>query len=274
MHASEQDFAPLGTAVVIDERRVLTCAHVVMASGAVRSQVWVAFPMAEDPVVHRRRAGRVTPAGHAMADLVVVEFDDPIPSGVAPARLRCPKPGDLVNRGWWAFGFAGHDPRGNDADGVVGASLGWGWVRLDAESRYHVGPGFSGGGLWCPDYDAVVGVVGEANDRGDGRAITLHQADGYLPAEKIHLLTGWTVAAAGELAQAAWGGTLTGNREADRCPRARGVPVATERGYRFQGRTAALTEIVAWVRQPVSDRRVLVVTGSPGVGSPLSWAGW
>jgi len=50
IHASPHDFAPLGTAVVIDERRVLTCAHnVVVDDGGIRPGLWVAFPMSEDP---------------------------------------------------------------------------------------------------------------------------------------------------------------------------------------------------------------------------------
>ena len=268
VHASAEDFTPLGTAVVIDDRRVLTAAHVVKVSGKVCPTLWVAFPMADDPSTSRRCATRVTLAEHPLADLAVVELGDPVPAGVAAAPLRCPKPADVVNRAWWAFGFAGHDPLGNEADGIVGASLGYGWVRLDAESRYHVAPGFSGGGLWCADYGAVVGVVGEANDRGDGRAITLHQADGCLPAEQIRLLTQWTVAAADEVARTAWGWTLVGDKEADRHwePRARGVSVVSERGHRFRGRRTALAEIVAWLDRPGLDRRVLVVTGSPGVG--------
>ena len=114
----------------------------------------------------------------------------------------------------------------------------------------------------------MVGIVGQGNDRGDGRAITLHQADGYLPAEKIRVLTQWTFAATDEVAQLAWGWALAGDREADRHwrPRARGVSVVTERGHRFQGRRTALTEIVAWLDQPALDRKALVVTGSPGVG--------
>jgi hypothetical protein len=181
VHASADDFEPRGTAVVVDDRRVLTSAHVVTVCVG---ELWVAFPMSEDPCAPRRCAVQVRVAGHPMADLAVVELDEPVPAGVEAARLRCPKPADVVSRAWWAFGFAGHDPQGNQADGTVGASLGYGWVRLDTSSRYPVEPGFSGGGLWCPDYDAVVGIVGQANDRGDARAITLHQADGYLPAEK------------------------------------------------------------------------------------------
>ena len=268
IHRSEDDFAPLGTAVVIDERRVLTSAHVVRDSTGVRDPLWVAFPMCEDPTAGRRVGIAVRLAEYPMADLAVVELAEPVPEGVEAAVLRCPRPVDLTEREWWAFGFAGQDPRGNEADGVVGASLGYGWVRLDSQSRYHVEPGFSGGGLWCPDYGAVVGVVGQANDRGDGRAITLHQADGYLPAEKIRVLTSWTVASADELAKAAWGWSLGADREADRHwrPRARGVAGAAERGHRFRGRRRVLTEILAWLDRPVSDRRVLVVTGSPGVG--------
>ncbi|MGH8920432.1 MAG: trypsin-like peptidase domain-containing protein, partial [Actinomycetes bacterium] len=268
IHQSAEDFTPLGTAVVIDERRVLTSAHVVVASGGVRPELWVAFPMAKDPSATRRCATQVRCAKHPLADLAVVELEEPIPDGVAPAPLRCPKPPDILDRAWWAFGFAHHDPRGNEAAGTVGASLGYGWVRLDTNSRYPVEPGFSGGGLWSPDYGAVIGIVGQANGRGDAQAITLHQADGYLPAEKIRVLTQWTVAAADEVAQAAWGWTLAGDKEADRHwrPRARGVSVVSERGHRFRGRRAALTEIVAWLDRLAPDRKVLVITGSPGVG--------
>lgn len=56
IHASQGDYTPLGTAVVIDERRLLTSAHVVRA---VRSPLWVAFPMCEDPVATRRCAAQV-----------------------------------------------------------------------------------------------------------------------------------------------------------------------------------------------------------------------
>ncbi|MGH3550751.1 MAG: trypsin-like peptidase domain-containing protein, partial [Pseudonocardiaceae bacterium] len=268
IHASEKDFAPLGTAVVIDDRRVLTCAHVVTVSTRVRPELWVAFPMSEDPSAPRRRASAVRLATHPMADLAVVEFGAPVPVGVEAAPLRCPKPADVIGRAWWAFGFADHDPRGNAADGKVGDSLAYGWIRLDKDSRYPLKPGFSGGGLWCPDYGAVVGIVSAANDIGDGQAITLHQADGYLPTEQIRVLTQWTVAAADEVAQAAWGWTLAGDKEADRHwrPRARGVSVVSERGHRFRGRQTALTEIVTWLDRSAPARKALVVTGSPGVG--------
>ena len=186
IHVSEDDFTPLGTAVVIDDWRVLTCAHVVTSEGAVRDGLWVAFPKADGGSGQRRRvASVVLPDRAKVADLAMLVLAGRVPAGVAAPLLRCPAPSNLAGRRWWAFGFARGDPVGNSADGLVGASLGYGWVRLDAESRYHVEPGFSGGGLWSPDYQAVVAVLGEGNERGDGRAITLHQADSCLPGENL-----------------------------------------------------------------------------------------
>ena len=269
IHASPDDACPLGTGLVLDARRVLTCAHVIRApDGGWRSELWVAFPKGDDPYAPRVTVAEMRVAPQQVADLVVLRLAGPVPPGVEAAPLRCPRPADLVDRSWWAFGFAGGDPVGNSADGRVGAALGYGWVRLDAESRYYVEPGFSGGGLWSADYGAVVGLVGAANDRGDGRALTLHQADRCLPAEQIRLLTEWSVEAAGEVALSAWGWSLSGDVEAGRHwrPRSRGVSIDAERGYRFRGRRAALSQIVAWLEREQPDRKVLVVTGSPGVG--------
>jgi Trypsin-like peptidase domain/AAA domain len=272
LYASENDSTPIGTALVIDSHRVLTCAHVVSPVGAERDldqePLWIAFPKADTVCPRRKVASMTIAASTSEADLVVLVLAEQVPAGVERAPLRCPKPRDLAGRRWWAFGFPNHDPKGNSADGLVGTSLGYGWVRLDADSRYHVEPGFSGGGLWSPDYEAVVAVVGEANKRGDGQAITLRWADQYFPDDKIALLAGWSPGSAGEMALAAWGWSLTRDPEGVRHwrPRARGVSIESERGYRFRGRTAALTRIVSWLDRAAPDRQVLVVTGSPGVG--------
>ena len=247
VHASEDDLHPLGAALVIDKNRLVTCAHVVAAEGTTaRDELWVAFSNAAELSGQRRRVrARVKDENMQyrppVDDLAVLHLDEPVPGGVAAAPLRTPRPGDLVGKHWWAFGFANGDPVGNSADGLVGTSLSFGWVRLDAESRYHVEPGFSGGGLWSPDYQAVVAVVGQANPRGDGRALTLYQADQLLPGEKLGALVTWSAEEAGELALAAWGWTLASDPEAARHwrPRARGVTIESERGYRFRGRAAA-----------------------------------
>jgi WD40 repeat protein len=44
------------------------------------------------------------------------------------------------------------------------------------------------------------------------------------------------------------------------------MTIESERGWRFRGRTAALSRIISWLDRTTPDRQVLVVTGSPGVG--------
>jgi hypothetical protein len=273
-YATEDDDEPLGAGVVIDERRALTCAHVTEAAG----DIWVAFPKAGEGSSFRRvRVARVVvPADRAkVQDLAVLYLSEQVPAGVIPAPLRCPKPRDLVSKWWWAFGFPNQDSIGSLAEGQVGAVLGYGWIRLDTGSSYLVEQGFSGSGLWSPDYQAVVAVVGQAFGgrdnvhKGDGRAITLQQADEWFPGEKIRALTEqWSAAEAGEAALAAWNWSLADDREGTRHwrPRARGVSVDSDSGFRFRGRVQALRKIKDWLDRDQSDRRVLVVTGSPGVG--------
>ena len=268
VHAGEDDAEPIGTAVVIDASRVLTSAHIVVsADGTARGPLWVSFPKADG--WPRRRVADVTVAySPPVRDLAVLTLAEPVPAGVELAPLRSPRAADLAGRAWWAFGFADRDPVGDSASGVVGAALALGWVRLDTPSRYLVRPGFGGGGLWSPDYQAVVGVVGKAHGNGDGRAVSLHQADLCLPGHQLAALAGWSAEAAGEAALQQWGWTLARDPEEVRHwrPRARGVSIDSERGYRFRGRAAALDQIVAWLDRGEPDRRVLVITGSPGVG--------
>ena len=274
VHLTKHDFEPIGAALVLDARRVLTCAHVVVVSQdgqvRVRDPLWVSFPKAADPAWCPRRL--VTSVDLAydppVTDLAVLAFEEDVPAGVDVAPLRYPRPSDVVSKRWWAFGFPDRDPIGDSADGLVDASLAFGWIRLETTSKYLVRPGFSGGGLWSPDYQAVIAVVGQAHSNGDGRAIALHQVNLCLPAQKLAKLASWSVQAAGEVALAAWGWTLASDPEGVRHwrPRARGVSIDSERGFRFRGRTKALARITGWLDRPVPDRRVLVVTGSPGVG--------
>ncbi|UOX90981.1 trypsin-like peptidase domain-containing protein [Amycolatopsis sp. FBCC-B4732] len=257
--------------MVIDERRVLTCAHVVINSHVSESSsdLWVAFPRLDSSESSSRlRVLSVETGRDSMQDVALLELETKVPVGVDAARLRCARSSDLVDTNWWAFGFPEGDPFGDSAFGKVGSALGYGWIRIDTASRYLVRPGFSGGGLWSPDYDAVVGLVGQAHGNGDGRALTLLQVDKIFPGRGIAELSAWTAGVAGDIAMAAWGWSLSADPEGVRHwrPRARGVSIDSEKGYRFRGRTAALETISRWLDRPAPDRRVLVVTGSPGVG--------
>ncbi|WP_424862735.1 WD40 repeat domain-containing protein [Streptomyces sp. MMS24-I29] len=266
IHATPRDTDPLSAGFVVDADRVLTSARAVHARHERGDELWVAFPKAGDLVRRRIRVRRVAlPADRTINDVAVLTLADPVPAELA-ARLRCPAPGDLVGSAWWSFGFPGGDWRGGSASGSVGEDLSYGLVRLDTEGRTPVEPGYGGAALWSPAYGAVVGMV-SPTDGATSCAVTLWQIDRCLPDQKLRALATWSVEAAGEEALAAWGWSLDTDPEADRHwrPRARGVSVESERGFRFRGRRTALVEIVAWLGD-VQDRRALVVTGSPGVG--------
>ena len=268
IYASQDDPVPLGAAVVIDKDRVLTCAHVVTSEeGTILDGLWVGFPKADQAANRRQLVASVAVPGssadtlddHARGrddDIAVLVLAGRVPPGVSAAPLKCPRSNDLVGRRWWAFGFPANRRRGSTADGVVGAALTLGWIRIDTESRYQVEEGFSGGGLWSPDYQAVVAVVGEVDERGNGQAITLHQADALLPGQDLRQLAERWLGTAADDTAAAWHWEL----------RVRGVSVGSERGYRFRGRTTALREITRWLDRRDLVRRALVVTGSPGAG--------
>jgi len=197
IHATEDNDKPSGSGIVLDDLRILTCYHVVRDL----AEQWVAFPKAGgDASLIRRQTQRVIlPESYGdERDLAILVLAEPIPDGVTIAPLCFPEPTRLVNRQWWAFGFPA-DSLGSSASGLVGDTLGHGWVRLHRESLDPVEYGFSGGGLWCPDYQGVVGIVGQAKgESGDGRAMTLHHASQWFPSQDLSSLAERYVAPAGD----------------------------------------------------------------------------
>lgn len=274
-----EDQRPMGVAVVIDSRRVLTAAHVILdRAPEVQANLWVRFPMAPDGMNETRRRVievRMTPKARASSnilhDVAVLELDELVPIGVCAARLRIPNADDLSEKRWWAFGFPDEDsPLGSSADGTIGDLINDGWIRLESrKTDYRLAEGYSGSGLWSADFQAVVGVIAKASGHGNGQGITLELADRLLKDEKIGLIADrFTAEDPGEQAMAAWGWELAADEEAGLHwrPRARGVAVESEAGFRFRGRAAALNKIIQWITDQRPDHRALVVTGSPGVG--------
>ncbi len=276
LHSSEHGVHPSGSGLVIDRQRILTCAHVATRIQDSGCEIWVAFPKSKNGPVSRLRVAReqvvFADTSAEVQDLTVLHLAEPAPPGVNPVPLRDPASASLLAGRWWAFGFPQGDPAGNSAQGTIGEALASGLLRIDRKSRYGIESGFSGAGVWSPEYRAAVAVITEAEDRrGDGRAIPLHHLQACFPGEQIAGLTGhWSAVEAGDVALSAWGWSLTGDPEAEQhwSPRARGVAIDSEHGYRFQGRTAALQVIKDWLDRDRdrAHRRMLVVTGAPGAG--------
>src|SRR3954451_15884304 len=80
----------LGTGVLVDPVRVLTCRHVV--EGHDSASVVVEFPFAADVYAAGVPVAEIRPARHPHADVAVLELASELPAGVSPARLRRPNP--------------------------------------------------------------------------------------------------------------------------------------------------------------------------------------
>jgi len=181
---------PLGSGVLIDPWRVLTCDHVIAPYRASPDELTVVFRKAGIVPTVRISVARLsehTPE----ADVALVHLA--LPVAAPPAPLVCAEPPSLLGENWWAFGFPHQSPNGNDAHGTVGAILADGHIRLDTESRYVVAPGFSGTGLWSYRHQAIVALVGQAqrggHHPGDATALTLHQVTLALPGIELPAAT-------------------------------------------------------------------------------------
>ena len=163
---SDEDVV-LGTGVVIDERHVLSCAHVVVGKRARRESVAgdrITLSLASAP--DKQLIGELALRGtadtpiddFALIELTVGVFD------VAPPPLI-----DEINRGhrFDTFGFpTGWECQGNAAHGSIGLVNAVGAVQLNGDSDgFSIRAGFSGGPVWDRLAGGIVGMVtGNAAD--------------------------------------------------------------------------------------------------------------
>jgi hypothetical protein len=174
----------VGTGFLADDRRILTCAHVVeqaagVGSGAAEAphdDLRVDFPLLEPGTAFtahvvawlppRGRAKDRTPEPEDIAVLELVET----PPGATPAPMTSAE--DLWGHPFRAFGF----PQGYDggvwASGVLWAGQADGWIQIEdiKEMGFFVAPGFSGAPVWDEPLGRVVGMVVAADARPNVRA--------------------------------------------------------------------------------------------------------
>lgn len=283
IYPTEHGARPLGSGFLIHPGdRVVTCAHVVWEKDTDRAleQVWVHLPNCPELVIKRFPVARMElprrwldcePADREVSpdDVAVLHLAEP--AGAEHATpIRRPEPVHLPERPWSAFGF--HDVTGDLSHGVVRSAVAHGQIKLRTTSEDRVDSGFSGAGIWCAPYDAVVGLITRADHAGGNvRAITLWYAARILPGAGLEEAADRLAPeASGEAALTEWGWTLARDTEAAAhwIPRARGG--ALTRHARpadlFRGRRTALEEIRVWLSETAAPTGTLVVTGSPGSG--------
>ncbi|MGD0705850.1 MAG: trypsin-like peptidase domain-containing protein [Trebonia sp.] len=246
----------VGSAVLADDRRLLTAGHVLRrveaGAGAADSSIEVEFPFAIAGRAGTRvsaRQARPVPAALdvGMLDLLLdAESAGRLPVAVPlwaarrlPARVSVfgfPREERALRGVWREF-----DTGGPVADGTV---------QLDWTGDAGTLPGHSGGPVVDPESGALVGVLVQGSQAG--------RFDRFLPISIIRqywpdlpfpwLMTGTD--ARGHFSR-----------------RARGQGSSNSRGGDlFRGRAAALAAITSWLTDPDDRGRPLVVTGQPGAG--------
>ena len=260
-----QGSRPVGAGFIIDDRHIVTCAHVVNASLG-RALIAAERPDAVGPVAVRV-GGEWIPVEVTLAewipltedykrgDVAVLEMTAGRPAGVSAVPLRRPQQSE--DRRFSVQGF----PDGTliGATGVIRAQLtiGQEWAQLedDKQAGRAVTEGFSGAPIWDTALNAVVGMA-IAKDRAPAAKIAamlpVTQLAGYWP--PVADLVPSRLA-------------LDPRFDTYWDPRARGVETAHLPGTFFTGRHRALTELVEWLSadpQPADNLRV--VSGGPGSG--------
>jgi hypothetical protein len=260
-----------GAGVLIDERHVLTCAHVVnQALGRAGQEqeppaadVQIDFVEAEGgPLGACVAEGGWVPIGPGgRGDVAVLELSSDALRGARPAVLRHPP--RLGGHRFDTYGYPGRYDTGLGASGVLAA---WGgpanlWVELQAVEvpGHRVERGFSGAAVYDQDAGAVVGIVVAEDKLAEAKLAWM------LPVRTLSQLLGSSWPRLTDIVRSAamYGpGELAGHWS----PKARGVEREAKRGWYFTGRTKVLGELAAWLAGGQADGRVRVVIGGPGSG--------
>lgn len=171
---------PAGVGVLVAERHILTCAHVVnaalgrneLAQERPAEAVALDFPLLPgEPQVRATVESWLPPprdgaAGDDIAGLVLAG-EPRAPEGAAPARLAVdpPRPGRMVR----VFGCPGSRPDGAWVEATVQGSVSGARIQLDSRAALRIERGFSGSPVFDESIGQVVGLVALAPARAGER---------------------------------------------------------------------------------------------------------
>jgi hypothetical protein len=176
----------VGAGFLVDERRVLACAHVVtralgLASNAAeipRDPIHLDFPLlAAKPLVAARVIHWQPAQPDGTGDVAGLELEGDLPAGIQPARLVQGE--DFWEHPFRVFGFPAGLSDGVWATGVLQGRQASGWVQIEdvKTTGYRVQPGFSGAPVWDEELDGVAGMAVAAEARPEVKAAFILPVD-------------------------------------------------------------------------------------------------
>ncbi len=255
-----------GAGVLIDERHVVTCAHVVAQQldqsadtactvlAAPEGEVPVELPFADNVVVRRAAVvgwQPIKPDGSG--DAAVLRLDEPVT--LTPAPLACPP--SLSGHRFSVHGFPRGEPPARQATGVLGGASGPAgeWIQIESvrSTGWPVEHGFSGAPIFDHDAEAVVGIVALRDQHRSGHMLPVSYLRTLWP--QIGERVGWRL-------------DLDPSLTTHWLPRARGSEVESDTGdWYFTGRHEARQAICDWLSGTTGpEHSTMLVTGGPGTG--------
>jgi hypothetical protein len=164
----------VGMGFLIDDREILTCAHVVTSALGISDdtpelptdKICLDFPFVAPGDMLTAKAIFWPPIQFHSSneseheeDIAGLELDIEPPADVQSAILILAE--DLWNHEFRAFGFPGDNEDGVWASGVLRGHQTDDWVQIEdvRHTGYFIEPGFSGGPVWDEQLDGVVGMV-------------------------------------------------------------------------------------------------------------------
>lgn len=161
-----QDGKPIGAGVLIAERHVLTCAHVVNEALGLHDEsqdiptqpVKLDFPYCPTNLPYAAKVVHWSPRrADGRGDIAGLELPIPLPPDVKPPRL-IDQP-ELWNTKFRVLGFPTGYDSGVHSYGHILGLLPNDCVQLEAQGEYKTLSGFSGAPVWSEQAQGVVGIV-------------------------------------------------------------------------------------------------------------------
>jgi len=160
---------------MVNDRRILTCAHVVQDALGIDDKqkidipsdtIKVDFPLSKQ----KEPCSAQVISWDIEKDIAVLEFIGSIPNEAAPAKLQLFE--NIQETKFRTFGFPNNYDAGVWATGVVRGKNADGWLQLeDVKAQgYKIEPGFSGAPVWDDDRQRVIGMIVAADIDGQIKA--------------------------------------------------------------------------------------------------------
>ncbi|MFG3341802.1 trypsin-like peptidase domain-containing protein, partial [Glycomyces sp. NPDC048151] len=243
--------ATAGTGIAIDQRHVITCAHVLASAATNGEPVLLELPF--NKAVPGRIGATVLFSHYdsdRSEDFAVLRLDDEIPDMAPPPLHRATT---FKGRQAKARGF----PWAESSVSSVAEVVLWdqthrGRIQLNRSTTEGdiLKGGFSGGPVWDSNVEAVIGIVVSAEANGSGAMLTLDSLQDLWP-ELEDRIGRFPI--------------KTSDYESHWGPRATGSTLALS-GSRFSGRSVALRQINKALADKPTPNIPTVVTGNPGAG--------